>query len=711
MARERAVLCGGAYGRGLPERPRQVELNIYGRGANVHIGLEAVRRALWTDLPPVLRDLLDVAVYVYAADQAVPRADGGRVDGPEVGAGWRRSLRFRVPVREPDRWNSHPVRAALVSALSFLSEDEYRFEFCHLRKDTALDGFIDFDTTPFAGVVEEVVMFSGGLDSLAGAVTEAVVGGRQVLLVHHRSSDKLAPHHNRLVRALKAASGARAPLHFALLANKAKRLGREFTQRTRSFLFAALGAVFARMTGLDRLRFYENGVTSLNLPPSAQVVGARASRTTHPRVLAGFGRLLTALFDRPFAVENPFQWDTKTDVVKRIADAGAAGLIGRSISCGHTWEMKSKIHTHCGVCSQCIDRRFAVLAAGQADHDPVKGYAVELLTGDRRDEEQKTMVAGYLDLAARVERMGPAEFFAHFGEVARALPHLGLPAAAGAARVFELYRKHARQVNGVIDDAIAAHCRSIRTRTLSPNCLLRLVYDDGAGDVPARAEPVRPAGNYFLRRCRVWVGRYLGGEEAVYLPERGLEYLHILFASPGRTFTASELAARVACRPTPTAARGVSAAEAQDAGVGVVRSPLADDTLDDEAVEALRSRLAEIEERRPEVEASNEPGRLELLDELDAELRNIRNRLGRDLGRGGRPRALAGEWDRVRNRVCNAIKRAMKQLREYDPPLADHLTRPVLNLGHTISYVPRTDIRWDTGRWPPTGGNPGLHEK
>ena len=72
--------------------------------------------------------------------------------------------------------------------------------------------------------------------------------------------------------------------------NKDKALGREYTQRTRSFLFAALGVTFARMSGLDRLRFYENGVVSLNLPPSPQVVGARASRTTHPRVLGGFTR-------------------------------------------------------------------------------------------------------------------------------------------------------------------------------------------------------------------------------------------------------------------------------------------------------------------------------------------------------------------------------------------------------------------------------------
>jgi hypothetical protein len=77
------------------------------------------------------------------------------------------------------------------------------------------------------------------------------------------------------------------------------------------------------MIGLSRLRFYENGVVSLNLPPSAQVVGARASRTTHPGVLAGFGALFTALLGKEFVVQNPFLWDTKTDVVKRVAGPGA----------------------------------------------------------------------------------------------------------------------------------------------------------------------------------------------------------------------------------------------------------------------------------------------------------------------------------------------------------------------------------------------------
>src|SRR6266545_7414094 len=179
MATEHLVLCGGADATGAGKL-RQVRLDLYGGLENVHLHLWEVRKALWKEIPRVLRDLLDLAAYVTAADQAVDRANGGRVDGPELGAGWRRSFRFRVPVREPDLWNSAPVQAALVQTLSFLSDDHYVFEFSGLTHDPPIDSFIDFDETPFDGEIAEVVSFSGGLDSLAGVVTEAVVNRHQV---------------------------------------------------------------------------------------------------------------------------------------------------------------------------------------------------------------------------------------------------------------------------------------------------------------------------------------------------------------------------------------------------------------------------------------------------------------------------------------------------------------------------------------------------
>jgi hypothetical protein len=218
-------------------------LDLYCRTPNVHFRLEEVRRALWTDIPLRLRDLLDLAAYVYAADQSVPRANGGRVDGDEVGAGWRRAFRLHVPIREAALWNSDPVRGALESTRNFLSEDEYAFEFVPIKRQKAFTQFIDFATTPFESRVEDVQLFSGGLDSLGGAVAEAVTNRRRVLLLNHRSNEKLTRRHAALLAGLGRPAGESAPDHIAVRVNKYKALNRVYTQRTRSFLFSALGGV------------------------------------------------------------------------------------------------------------------------------------------------------------------------------------------------------------------------------------------------------------------------------------------------------------------------------------------------------------------------------------------------------------------------------------------------------------------------------------
>ncbi len=671
MATERLVLCGGADAAG-NRAANSLRLDLYGPSRNVRLHLWEVRRTLWRDIPKVLRDLLDLAAYVAAADQAIDRADGGRVDGPGLGGGWRRAYRFRVPVREPDLWNSDPVLDALVPTLSFLSDDQYAFEFCPLQKDTALDGFIDFDETPFDGAVEEVVSFSGGLDSLAGAVIEAVVQKRQILLVNHRSTSKLVPHHERLVRALEARAGDRAPVHVPVRANRAESVGGEYTQRTRSFLFAALGVMFARMIGLDRFRFYENGVVSLNLPPSPQVVGARASRTTHPRVLAGFGRLFTALLDRPFAVENPFLWDTKTDVVKRIADAKCAELIGLSRSCAQTIGIASRTRTHCGVCSQCLDRRFAVLAAGQEAHDPTSNYAVDLLIGDRSECDSRMMLAGYLELVDRVNEMGESEFLTQFGELARVLPHLDPPLGVASARVFDLYRRHAQQVAGVVDRATAAHIRALRRRRLPSSCLLRIAYDDGAA--PPAPEPVLAAANYFVQRGRCWAVRFDGGEPITLLSGKGVAYLRLLLSQPHTPVSAARLASHVARR-------------AEEYALGT-----AGEALDPEALSAYRVRCTELaadiaQARKDHDEAAQ--------DRAEAELAALTEEIRRATGLGGKVRAEADEADRVRKAVGAAIRRAVDDIRDYDRALADHLQRPRLSCGRSPCYRPDDNRTWE----------------
>jgi hypothetical protein len=69
--------------------------------------------------------------------------------------------------------------------------------------------------------------------------------------------------------------------------NKGQEEAVTFTQRSRSLLFATLGLIVARMFRKNKLSFFENGIVSFNFPISEHVLGARASRTTHPRVCLG----------------------------------------------------------------------------------------------------------------------------------------------------------------------------------------------------------------------------------------------------------------------------------------------------------------------------------------------------------------------------------------------------------------------------------------
>jgi hypothetical protein len=60
----------------------------------------------------------------------------------------------------------------------------------------------------------------------------------------------------------------------------------------------------------NKLSFFENGVVSFNFPISEHVLGARASRTTHPRVLADCSRLFSQLLSDNISIQNPYLYVT-----------------------------------------------------------------------------------------------------------------------------------------------------------------------------------------------------------------------------------------------------------------------------------------------------------------------------------------------------------------------------------------------------------------
>ncbi len=284
---EHLILCGGADGQRHADT-KSLRLNLHGPSENVHLKISDLSERLVANIPNVLIDLLEVASYIYAADSAISR--GGPTD-EQLGKRWRRRLRFVIPVREPDIWSSDSVLSSMVETLNFLSDDDYVLEFRAFNNPPALKSYFDFSDTEAAGFrPDEVMLFSGGLDFLAGAIEQLTIPGNSVALVSHRSSSKISAAQEYLVGQLRGRFGANRVLDVPIRANLESDVSNEPTHRTRSFLFAALGAATARCFGKNRILLFENGMMSLNLPPVAQVVGARASRTTYPQALAGLCR-------------------------------------------------------------------------------------------------------------------------------------------------------------------------------------------------------------------------------------------------------------------------------------------------------------------------------------------------------------------------------------------------------------------------------------
>lgn len=481
---EHLIRCGGL---GRPAKGvKTLDLNLRGQERNVILKKSEITDRLGGAVPDALADLLDIAAYVYAADSAIWRGDN---DDRRLGARWRRQFRFNIPVRQPSLWSSSAVMPALVETLSFLSEDDFSFEFERLELETPESPHLDLGT-PADFVPDDVILFSGGLDSLAGALEALAAGGRKVALVSHHSVPTVASPQLNLVNDLRKRFGANRVMHIPVWMNLVDGVGREWTHRTRSFLFTALATVTARLLGLDRFSFYENGTVSLNLPPVAQVVGSRATRSTHPQALVGFRRLLSSIIGQPFDVENPYAWLTKTQIVERIASNGGADLIRHSRSCTRVRDRTNQ-HPHCGRCSQCIDRRFAALAARQADADPAGAYEIDLFTGARPEGPDREMALAFVRSSTMVKNMDDLAFFTRYGEISRIVGQFDEPADAVAGRILKLYREHASAVCGVFDAAVGYHASQLREGSLPTDCLLKLVVAE-RGESPTYAVAETP---------------------------------------------------------------------------------------------------------------------------------------------------------------------------------------------------------------------------
>jgi 7-cyano-7-deazaguanine synthase in queuosine biosynthesis len=474
MIEPRLFLCSGIKiepGNQIIGGRKIIDLDSLGSKPNVHIKLENVTDFFLTHLTDRLVDLLEIATYVFAADCSTKRGTEWSVE--ETVEPWGRDFKFLIPVRDLQFWQSEDIQKQLVGVLNFLSNDDYSFEFTKLKEDRQKQNYLDIGETKwdFEGV-DRVSMFSGGLDSLAGAV-QAANDNKKLVLVSHRPVAYLGKRQQELFAKLKETFPV-PMIHIPVWINKAENFSREHTQRTRSFLFSALGTIVAEMLNAGGVSFFENGVVSLNLPVADEVLQARASRTTHPITLALFSQFYSLVTERQFIIDNPYLFKTKSEIIEIIANNRGAKLIQYTCSCAHNM-FKAKTQWHCGTCSQCIDRRIAVLAVGQESNDPDTDYVSDVFTGPRKERYEKNMAVNFARHGVELNNFSENELATKFNrELIQATRYLE-DSTRAAQQLIALHKRHGSMVKKVLDEQLQKNVSALLDGNLEKTCMLAMI--------------------------------------------------------------------------------------------------------------------------------------------------------------------------------------------------------------------------------------------
>ena len=441
------VLCNGASPPADNASDQEAKVLDYldreGGLANIRLGLPNFVRDVY-HLPDRTLDLLELAAYVYCADRMSTR---GPKDAVEYHA-WARSFHFVVKVRDCTFWRRSDVSACLSSALQFMTGDrEYRFSFQPGHSTPRTSMFDDEQFRMETSQDPNVALFSGGIDSLAGVLTHLESTSEEVCLVSHQSQSGTVKTQRQLVAALKDHYPGESPTTSSNATLRGIRAVEE-TQRSRVFLYTSIAFAIAHAFGQDGFSVYENGITGINFPRRADLSGARATRTTHPKTIYHLEQLFSLLVEREMRIRQPFLWKTKTDTLALLRDSPHPELIPSSVSCSKTFQNLG-LASHCGGCSQCIDRRFAAYASKADDIDDSGIYADDIISTAISNREVKTTVVDYVRQAKDFSTWNEDHFFmelaAELSDVVDYLPDTsGEFERLGLIR--DLCRRHGDQV-------------------------------------------------------------------------------------------------------------------------------------------------------------------------------------------------------------------------------------------------------------------------
>ena len=302
-------------------------------------------------------DFFFISSFVYGIDRFVERH-------PFSTDGWSRSFNVTMPVYEVEKWTE--LKPDLEEVLSFLTGDYWVVSFVQNNFEIQFEELSEVYTNK---KYKQVNLFSGGLDSLIGAIDfladESNIDENVLLVSHSDSVMKNKGEQNDVYdlfpdeykKRAKRIALVEVMLHTTTLNE------REKTFRSRSLLFLGIAVLVADINKLPII-VPENGSVSLNYPLSASRRGACSTRTTHPTFIALVSKLLEKL-TLTHIIINPYEFNTKGEMVDECGNIELLkSIVKFSNSCGkkgHVVNRTDRHSTHCGVCMPCTYRKASLL--------------------------------------------------------------------------------------------------------------------------------------------------------------------------------------------------------------------------------------------------------------------------------------------------------------------------------------------------------------
>lgn len=308
-------------------------------------------------LPENVLTLLVVSLGVWVADKLAPRQ--------QAADAWTRRLEVFCPAPE---WAE--ALPGLSQVLDFLTGDTW------ILRASPMPAWLPMVLRPDPSWQPDCVcLFSGGLDSLVGAI-DLLEAGQRLLLVSHYDFGQLAGCQNYLTAALRQAYGPDRVRHWGF---RLQFEAPELSLRSRSLLFIALGAAAASVWDAPRtVVIPENGWISLNPPLTGNRLGSYSTRTTHPYFLSSFQAWL-ATVGLAINLENPYHYQTKGELLSHCRNQSLLRqLAPHTLSCAHPMASRWRKgrQGNCGYCYPCLIRRAALHAVGWDDG---RDYLVDVL--------------------------------------------------------------------------------------------------------------------------------------------------------------------------------------------------------------------------------------------------------------------------------------------------------------------------------------------